>query len=94
MNIQDALKMAGINGKIARAYDLEADPNFYLVPTNRQSRILMYSDGEQISIRWEPRFDDLVADDWVVIGQGTPDTKENPNYFKDSHNKLSRKWII
>ena len=71
MNIQDALKMAGINGKIARARELSTDPSFYLMPTNRQKRILMYSDGEQMSIKWEPKFDDLVADDWVVIGQGT-----------------------
>lgn len=94
MNIQQALKLAGQNGKIARAFELASDPTFYLVPTNRMSRILMYADGEQISICWEPKFEDLIADDWVVIGQGIPYTKENPNYFKDSHDKLSRKWII
>lgn len=82
MNIQDALKMAGINGKIARARELSTDPSFYLMPTNRQKRILMYSDGEQMSIKWEPKFDDLVAADWVVIGQGTI-----PHYFDDSDDK-------
>lgn len=82
MNIQDAFKMSGINGKIARARELSTDPSFYLMPTNWQKRILMYSDGEQMPIKWEPKFDDLVADDWVVIGQGTV-----PHYFDDSDDK-------
>lgn len=82
MNIQDALKMSGINGKIARARELSTDPSFYLMPTNWQKRILMYSDGKKMPIKWEPKFDDLVADDWVVIGQGTI-----PHYFDDSDDK-------
>lgn len=70
MNIQQALKLAGQNGKIARAFDLVADPTFCLVPTNRMGRILMYADGEQISICWESKFEDLIADDWVVNWSG------------------------
>lgn len=78
MNIQEALKMAGIEGKIARARELSTDPSFYLMPTNWQKRILMYSDGKKLSILWEPYFDDLVADDWGIIEKGTV-----PYYFDD-----------
>lgn len=85
MNIQDAFKMSGINGKIARVHSL-ADPSFYLMPTNRNSGTLMYLNGEQLSILWEPYFDDLVADDWGLIEKGTI-----PYYFDDYHDKSSQK---
>lgn len=71
MNIQEAVKIAGIGGKVARSSDIEADPTFYYQITNTLARLIMFTHGEQIGIRYEPSYDDLVANDWVVIKKGT-----------------------
>ena len=70
MTITEALNIAGENGKIVRTSDVPYGSEFYLQATNTHSRIVMFSDGEQLGIRWEPTFDDLVAKDWTVVEKG------------------------
>lgn len=70
MTIVEALKIAGENGKIVRAKDAECDDKFYLKVTNAYSRIIVFSNGEQIGVRWEPEFNDLIAKDWLVLKKG------------------------
>lgn len=69
MNIGKALKKAKKEGiGIARKNDFPT-PAFYILPTNTTERLLLVktNTGEVIP-RWEPSFDDLVKNKWVVYG--------------------------
>ena len=76
MELIDALKMAGRNGKIVRASDLKYDSTYYVQATDTKGRLIAFTHGEQLSVCWEPTFTDLVANDWLVVQKGDPYRKE------------------
>ena len=78
MELLEALQIAGRNGKIVRAEDLHYDSTYYIQVTDTLARLIMFTHGEQSSIRWEPKFKDLVANDWLVVKKGDPYREEGP----------------
>lgn len=76
MELIDALKMAGRNGKIVRASDLKYDSTYYVQATDTKGRLIAFTHGEQLSVCWEPTFTDLVANDWLVVQKVTPTVKK------------------
>lgn len=68
MNIRKAIKKAQIHGSgIARR---SWSPQWgWLLPTNSEFGILLmpYEFDGEISPRWEPSLDDLLADDWEAF---------------------------
>lgn len=78
MELVDALKMAGRNGKIVRASNLQYDSTYYVQATDTNGRLIMFTHGEQLSVCWEPAFKDLVANDWLVVQKGDPYREEGP----------------
>lgn len=52
MELVDALKMAGRNGKIVRASDLKYDSTYYVQATDTKGRLIAFTHGEQLSVCW------------------------------------------
>lgn len=48
----------------------------YYIPTDGPGCVEMYEeDGNLLNIKWNPRKDDLIADDWVIVKKITPRKK-------------------
>lgn len=66
MNIFEAAKLAFAQNKcITRS---EFSDFFRIQPTNTESCcIISRADGTNMSPRWQPSLNDLIADDWEVV---------------------------
>jgi len=67
MVISEAIKEALKQGRgIARKSNM---PNATLViPTNTTNGMFIVTKNEDITPRWQPLADELMADDWIVYG--------------------------
>lgn len=68
MNIKEACIKAKKEGRGIRRKTSNFDT--YFIPTNTESCVLIVlPDKNKFAIkRWNPKFDDLIADDWEVVG--------------------------
>ena len=69
MNIKDAIIQANKKGRGITRRSYGTHPRM-LLPTNTASCILIvpFEDNQFKTKRWNPRMEDLVADDWYVYG--------------------------
>jgi hypothetical protein len=65
MNIQQAIANASLKGQ---SIYRESRPNSYIHPTNTPECCIVTNEEGHLSPRWEPKLDDLLADDWGVTG--------------------------
>ncbi|WP_150887900.1 Thoeris anti-defense Tad2 family protein [Staphylococcus auricularis] len=69
MNIQEATKLAMEKRKGIRRYSRFKDGSqLYLIPTNFCGYILYQSQEKVFTPMWQPMAEDLLADDWEVMG--------------------------
>ncbi|PTI22615.1 Thoeris anti-defense Tad2 family protein [Staphylococcus warneri] len=73
MNIQEATKLAMENGKsIYRSsqFDSDVEPgsSVELIPTNSFGYIVTIPRKKAFTPLWQPMAEDLLADDWEVVG--------------------------
>ncbi|MCG1914001.1 Thoeris anti-defense Tad2 family protein [Staphylococcus epidermidis] len=73
MNIQEATKIAMENGKSIHRkseFDVLRKPgdNLELLPTNSYGYIVVKPRKKAFYPMWQPMAEDLIADDWEVVG--------------------------
>ncbi|MGD3155768.1 MW1434 family type I TA system toxin [Staphylococcus warneri] len=73
MNIQEATKLAMENGKsIYRSSEFEIfrkpGDNLELLPTNSYGYVVVKPRQKAFYPLWQPMAEDLLADDWEVVG--------------------------
>lgn len=73
MNIQEATKIAMENGKsIYRKSEFDAlrkpGENLELLPTNSYGYIVVKPRKKAFSPMWQPMAEELISDDWEVVG--------------------------
>ncbi|MCG1374807.1 DUF2829 domain-containing protein [Staphylococcus epidermidis] len=73
MNIQEATKIAMENGKSIHRkseFDVLRKPgeNLELLPTNSYGYVVVKPRQKAFYPLWQPMAEDLIADDWEIIG--------------------------
>lgn len=73
MNIQEATKIAMENGKSIHRkseFDVLRKPgeNLELLPTNSYGYVVVKPRQKAFYPMWQPMAEDLIADDWEIIG--------------------------
>lgn len=70
MNIQEACELSQRTMKpMYRKSEREKGMRFFILPTNDATSLCLIVMKERTQLRWQPSFDDLIADDWEVPGE-------------------------
>ena len=67
MYIHEAVSLAMAKGKHIRRTTPEIWDSVTAEPTNDPEGIILHAEGQRPGPRWEPRAEDLMADDWVLV---------------------------
>ncbi|MBF7137229.1 Thoeris anti-defense Tad2 family protein [Pediococcus pentosaceus] len=67
MNIQEAIKEASKQKRGITRKSWGPNP-IWMIPTNTTSCIVIMQNDKKISVRWNPRSQDITATDWIVYG--------------------------
>lgn len=67
MNIQEAVKEAGKQKRGITRKSWGPNP-IWMIPTNTTSCMVIMQNDKKVSVRWNPRSQDITATDWIVYG--------------------------